>query len=461
VFTAVALAFGISLVTAQGVGATPSAATTAAPSRQELSQIKQRYSLVGTISYSSATVRGTATISLTNNSAGSFSELYFQFAPRYLPHRADLPGFNSSVGQVEVDGTPARYSWPRSAMLLLDLGGTVAPGATTSIRIPFTVRVGTITGGRYGAWGARLNKHNGIATFGNWFPILTTDHAMSTIGDPFITWNAASIHLDLTLGDAAHSSLPGSAVAAGGKRTAVSGTHWTFHANNVRDLAFAISPSFVSCRATMANHARTVLRAYAKSTSRCADFVSIGRQAFNKLSTTWGPYPYSTLSIIQSAGEDFSMEYPTSVFIGHGVGVAKHTWHELAHQWFYGLLGNDQVAEPWIDESWAEYSSTYLRNGVLQTACGGADVNRSIYSFSDWSGCGQYGQTIYRRGARFVNRLRAEFGSDGAFYRAVRDYIALRRYRLVGGRNLLEYLDSRTTADLFSSGVVCGYTSYC
>jgi hypothetical protein len=211
----------------------------------------------------------------------------------------------------------------------------------------------------------------------------------------------------------------------------------------------------------MANAAQTVLRAYAKSSSSCADYVSIGKQAFNKLSTTWGAYPYSTLSIIQSAGDNFSMEYPTSVFIGHGVDVVKHTWHELAHQWFYGLLGNDQLAEPWIDEAWAEYSSTYLRNGVLRSACSNADVNRSIYSFTDWDGCGQYGQTVYRRGARFVNSLRVAFRLDAAFYGAMRDYISANRYGVVGGRDLLEYLDSRTSANLFSSTVVCGYTSYC
>ena len=29
--------------------------------------------------------------------------------------------------------------------------------------------------------------------------------------------------------------------------------------------------------------------------------------------------------------------------------------HEIAHQWFYGLVGNDQVQEPWIDEGLAQY----------------------------------------------------------------------------------------------------------
>ena len=29
--------------------------------------------------------------------------------------------------------------------------------------------------------------------------------------------------------------------------------------------------------------------------------------------------------------------------------------HEIAHQWWYGLVGNNQIRTPWIDEGLAEY----------------------------------------------------------------------------------------------------------
>ena len=30
--------------------------------------------------------------------------------------------------------------------------------------------------------------------------------------------------------------------------------------------------------------------------------------------------------------------------------------HEIAHQWWFGLVGNDQAMEPWLDEAMAVYS---------------------------------------------------------------------------------------------------------
>jgi aminopeptidase N len=55
------------------------------------------------------------------------------------------------------------------------------------------------------------------------------------------------------------------------------------------------------------------------------------------------------------------MEYPELVFISTGVAphgpaaIRSVVAHEVAHQWFYGLLGDDQLAEPWLDEGFATY----------------------------------------------------------------------------------------------------------
>ena len=57
------------------------------------------------------------------------------------------------------------------------------------------------------------------------------------------------------------------------------------------------------------------------------------------------------------------MEYPHLVQIDE---TFYRTWelypylemitvHETAHQWFYGLVGNDEVDEPWLDEALTEY----------------------------------------------------------------------------------------------------------
>ncbi len=70
-------------------------------------------------------------------------------------------------------------------------------------------------------------------------------------------------------------------------------------------------------------------------------------------------YPYSTLAIVQTDFLQGGMEYGALVYIALDVtdqlqyqGVIVH---EIAHQWWYGLVGNNQIRTPWIDEGLAEY----------------------------------------------------------------------------------------------------------
>ncbi|MGH9264015.1 MAG: M1 family aminopeptidase, partial [Acidimicrobiales bacterium] len=69
----------------------------------------------------------------------------------------------------------------------------------------------------------------------------------------------------------------------------------------------------------------------------------------------FGPYPWSTFTLAITPELGGGIEYPTHVMQGPGtLGV---TSHEVGHQWFYGLVGNNQGRDPWLDEgvtSWAE-----------------------------------------------------------------------------------------------------------
>lgn len=81
---------------------------------------------------------------------------------------------------------------------------------------------------------------------------------------------------------------------------------------------------------------------------------------FNKL---FGEYPYSTLNICETNFVYGGMEYPNLVFISDALDNYEdyiHTIiHEIAHQWWYGVVGNDEFKFGFLDESLTEYS-TYL-----------------------------------------------------------------------------------------------------
>ncbi|MCM1404118.1 MAG: M1 family metallopeptidase [Prevotella sp.] len=76
-------------------------------------------------------------------------------------------------------------------------------------------------------------------------------------------------------------------------------------------------------------------------------------------SNTFIDYPYSTLAVVQTDFLQGGMEYGALVYISMDVtDQAQYQTviiHEIAHQWWYGLVGNDQTRTAWIDEGLAEY----------------------------------------------------------------------------------------------------------
>lgn len=93
-----------------------------------------------------------------------------------------------------------------------------------------------------------------------------------------------------------------------------------------------------------------------KSFKACKDSLT----TFNNL---FGKYPYKTLNVCETNFVYGGMEYPNLVYISDDLENFEdyiHTIvHEIAHQWWYGVVGNDEYKYGFLDESLTEYS-TYL-----------------------------------------------------------------------------------------------------
>lgn len=79
----------------------------------------------------------------------------------------------------------------------------------------------------------------------------------------------------------------------------------------------------------------------------------------------YGKYPYETLTVVDPIGGSGGMEYPTFITAGTQYWPAKHalspegvTVHEFGHQFWYGLVGNNEFEEAWLDEGFNSYSTT-------------------------------------------------------------------------------------------------------
>jgi hypothetical protein len=80
----------------------------------------------------------------------------------------------------------------------------------------------------------------------------------------------------------------------------------------------------------------------------------------------YGPYPYGHITIVDPAwqSEAGGMEYPTLFTAGTRWLVASHvtepegvTVHEAGHQFWYGLVGNNEFEHAWLDEGLNTFST--------------------------------------------------------------------------------------------------------
>jgi hypothetical protein len=374
---------------------------------------RQTYRLEATLDYTAATLAVTETLDWTNLSPKPVNSIDLSVIPAHV-------GAFQLADEVSVDGIPAAADFfAYDTNLRIMFPTPVHEGATAHIVIPFNLHVGS----NPGALGGRLSNMRGVLQFGEWFPVWSTVHGFSEIGEPQLTWNAESIVLELS----STTELGVDAVASSGaRRGKPSGDHWVFEAHNVRDFAFAVNPDYrVSTATTECDGVEIELRAYASRASEA----SLARHALDALrayNAWFGCYAYPSLSVAEVGSPYFSMEFPTLVFIGHrATDDLNVIHHEVAHQWWYGMVGNDQMMEPWLDESFAEFSAHLLGADIKH--CSTREVGNTIYNFGSWSDCEEYLDTVYGRGAAFLAAMRERLGDD-QFFEALREIVSTYRY---------------------------------
>ncbi|WP_397538988.1 M1 family metallopeptidase [Rummeliibacillus pycnus] len=92
------------------------------------------------------------------------------------------------------------------------------------------------------------------------------------------------------------------------------------------------------------------------------DILEVASDALKYFQNTIGPYPNKQLDIIL---DELGMEYPGVVTANSIYGSApvnedslkSMVVHEIAHQWFYGVISNDPYHDAWLDEGIASFAS--------------------------------------------------------------------------------------------------------
>ncbi len=168
------------------------------------------------------------------------------------------------------------------------------------------------------------------------------------------------------------------------------------------------------------------------------------------LAARYGEYPYPRLSMAVTGSLSGGVEFPTYIHLGSGVPNI-HLVHEVAHQWFYGVAGNDQYAHPFLDEALATWAEARVVGRVASQrarSVPAAGRTRLGESMAYWNRQGRtYFLSIYIGGMQALAAYADAAGGYDALDCALRRYHRDRAYTLSRPADLFDALARQTGVD--------------
>jgi hypothetical protein len=237
-------------------------------------------------------------------------------------------------------------------LYVVDLEGELAAGEATEVELDFTLTLGAGDFDRLGvdgdvSWWASaaplLAWEPGVGWARDPFVELTGETASSPVADTVVTVSAPEDLTVLMTGARATPSPP-----RDGRRT------WTSEEPVARDVAVAAGP-FTTTETTTPGGTRVTTGVLPGGNVPGDEFSAWTTAAVTDLEAFLGPFPYRTLTVALLPDFGGGIEYPSMIF--EASPSREVLVHEVAHQWFYGMVGNSQFRDPWLDEafaSWAE-----------------------------------------------------------------------------------------------------------
>ena len=188
-------------------------------------------------------------------------------------------------------------------------------------------------------------------------------------------------------------------------------------------------------------------------------------EAFEFYSQQFGPYPHESLSMVQ-ADFNHGMEYNGLYFLSRAfyntydgsaatylVAIAAH---ETSHQWWFGVVGNDQALEPWLDEAFATFSERLFYENLHPEALDWWLAYRVNYyepqglidgNIYDYGGYRPYRDAVYLNGMNFLTALRAAIGED-VFTAFLQDYLTRESGKIATADDFFAILSEHSDADI-------------
>jgi hypothetical protein len=393
--------------------------------------INATYAVDAQIAVGTGIIKVATTITARNDSGAGIDRLELNTLATRL-------GGTFTITSATVDGS-AVAATVSDQTLRVPLGGVLPAGATAQVKIAYraTLRTG-LAGPTGSSW--MFTRYHGTLSMYRWIPWVSLARPFDrpNHGDPFVTPSSPSVSVHLALDKSLVLAAPGASLPTAASKS------WSFTIANVRDVSIVLAPDFTVTKSTVNGIA---VRAYSRpggySGTRLGD---LARAALSKEAARLAvPYPWASYTVVETAG-GYGLESPSMIWIPSNTLSSNLTYlvyHETAHQWFYGMVGNDQQREPFADEGAADMLARTVLGTLRGSRCAKDELDRKITGYS--SSC--YYETIYVQGANKLNSLRSTIGTT-KFWTAIKTYLNANKFKLAGSKQLLEAIRASTTINL-------------
>jgi hypothetical protein len=335
------------------------------------------------------------------------------------------------VTNATVDGKRAKVR-VKDQTLVVPLGGLLEPNATTTVLLSYRATLRTGLSGS--DW--MFTRSGGTIALYRWIPWVSraVPFDRPNQGDPFVTVSSPEVSVELLTDFPLVLASPATEVA---EFAAGSGNAWAFTLHDVRDVSLVLAPDFEVRKATVGG---VVVKAYGRSGSFAADrLLELTTQALSQERRVLGAdYPWPALVAVETQGGE-AMESPGLVWIPRTLDSLNRNYllhHEVAHQWFYGLVGNDQRNDPFLDEAPADLLARTALNMFRPTRCSRVALDGSIGKYR--GRC--YYEVVYVQGGLLLEEVRARIGTN-RFWKALATFVEDHRFGIATTRDLLDALE--------------------
>ncbi len=434
---------------------------------------RNRYVIEATLELGdAATLRGSQRVRYTNRAAETLDEIVFRLYPNLDAFSAQMNILSVSVG-----GQPVTPSYAeRRSVLRVPLPEPLEPGGQVELELAFNSAIERGFAANYGEY----SYQQGVFTAPEWYPVLSvyeegrgwwTARTRNQQGEQTYT-ETGLYEVRLTADEGVTIVMSGSEV---GQTPNGDGTV-THHivSGPMRDSMLVASERL---RHVAGEVDGITLNFYywddperlERNASAAAAGIEIIRTAFQVFNATFGQYPFRELDVVQTNTRAGGIEYPGLIVIADNYWNAADDFfevvlvHELGHQWFYSLVGNNQLQQPFVDEALTSFTEFvyFWETAQTERAIQQAEdyVRREQQTYNSYVGAGnpdlplglstegyvysQYSLIIYTKGPLFFNEITTLIGRE-QMYAFLQEYFRRYRYENADISAMLETLEDVT-----------------